>query len=271
MAYAFPEHNYRPADHFAAGYHARVQRGREIASQSTVAICGLARDIESRIPRLIEAMTAIGGLFSDYRIHIYENDSVDRTKPLLEAWSKRDPRVHFRSETIRRLKWASVRSGVRADHMADYRNACHDSVGHVVARTGQQPDYVVVMDTDLGGWSLDGILSSIGTENWDAMGANGLQMLHGRIVQYDVWAWRDLKHPHAHPATEINPRVYDRGHPPVPVLSCFGGMGVYKGPAYMAARYRGGDCEHVLLHTAMAAAGYSRIFLNPGMVTMYGP
>lgn len=264
MAYQFPEDQYRSDRRFAGEYAGRVARGFDRARGASAMLCALARDLGPGLDRFKAAATAIGGLFAAWSVFVFENDSRDDTSDRLFAWSKEDPRVAIRSEVLGRPKWEPVRSGVRGDHMADYRNACS-----AMALAGGPADYIVVADADLAGYSLAGIASTIGADHWDAMGGQGLRTIRGKVVQYDVWAWRDLGHPHAHDAREINPRVYDRGHPPVPVLSCFGGIAVYKGAAFAAGRYAGGDCEHVPFHRSLEGAGFPRVFMNPGMVAVY--
>jgi hypothetical protein len=56
----------------------------------------------------------------------------------------------------------------------------------------------------------------------------------------------------------------------LPVYSCFGGLGLYRMPAWLSARYGGGDCEHVELHRSMRAASYGRQYLNPSQIALYG-
>ena len=56
----------------------------------------------------------------------------------------------------------------------------------------------------------------------------------------------------------------------MPVHSCFGGIGLYRMEAWLAARYSGDDCEHVTLHRRMREAGYGRQFLNPSQIALYG-
>jgi hypothetical protein len=264
-ATAFPEAAYPPAPADRAEYEALCALGRERAGRARAVVCGLARDLGDRLPAAIAAADAIGGLFADHRVVVFENDSADATAAGLAAWAARDPRVLVKAQTIGARRWGPVRDPVRGDNMAYYRNHCHDEVGARYADF----DYVLVMDTDLAGYSLDGVRNTLGRDGWDAMGAQGLAAHRGRAIQYDVWAWRDPGHPGPHAAPEINPRVYGRGRPPVPVLSCFGGLMAYRTPAFLAARYAGGDCEHARFHLAMAAAGFGRIFMNPAMVTCY--
>jgi hypothetical protein len=266
MSYTFPEDNYRPLVHPEA-YRARVMIGAARARHLTAAVCALARDLGDRAAFALAGIDAIAGLFAASRSFVYENDSADFTAERVQAWQAADPaRRWARCDRMGRVKWQPVRSGVRGAHMAEYRNILRDAA---LADPAFGPDVVVMLDSDLAGWSLEGLCSTLGTDGWDAVAANGLKTVGGRVVQYDAWAWRDVDHPHAHAAREINPRVYDRGHPMVPVGSAFGGLAVYRAEALAAACYAGGDCEHAVLHRALADAGYGRIFVNPGQVVVY--
>lgn len=268
MSYAFDEDRYRPARRFVGPYLERVMTGRGLAAASNVAICGLARDIGPHLGHSLAGMEAIAGLFSDHRFFLFENDSVDGTRERLADWRAADPdRRWVRSESRNATKWGPVRSAQRGDQMAAYRAAYH------AAAIEQAPDfdYAIVVDVDLGAWSLDGVASTIGSaaSGWDMMGGNGLAVVRGQVVQYDAWAWRDVAGPTPLRADQVNHRVFDRGHPPVPVFSCFGGIAVYKMDAFKAGRYSGGDCEHVPFHSSMAGSGFDRAFCNPGMVAVY--
>ena len=141
-------------------------------------------------------------------------------------------------------------------------------------------DYIIVVDTDLeGGWSYDGIAHTFGQNGWDFVGSNGLVYVR-RTVQhcispiyiqryYDAWAFRHLNHPVAHPNSLINMLNVFRGEPMMPVLSAFGGVGIYTSTAFLSSYYSGEDCEHVSFHQRMAMRGYPRIFMNPSQITLY--
>lgn len=263
--HVFPEDQYAPNPRFAAVYWERVTLGYQRAAMSRVAVCGLARDLGHGVGTITAALEQITAMFGDHLVFLYENDSSDGTAAALATWAMGDARRSCLSETYGRPRWRSVRSGARGDDMARYRNKYADAVRAINAGF----DYVIVLDTDLAGWSLDGIASTIGLDHWDACGSNGLAVHRGAVVQYDAWAWRALEQPAPMEAHRVNSQVYDRGHPVVPLFSCFGGMAVYTAAAFTAGRYAGGDCEHVSFHASMAKAGYPRLFCNPGMITVY--
>lgn len=261
----FPEAQWMPAPADAESYWARVARGQQVAGKARVVFCGLMRDVHMKLPRVKAFIGSAGALFADWRAVWYENDSRDQTGHEIASWGRQDARVIPISVRRGHNRWQQVRSPDRGTRMAEYRNTYHVRI----LNDFSDYDYVIVLDTDLAGWSLQGLLSTFGTTGWDMAGSNGLHRLRGRWTQYDAWAWRDIGHPDAHSYKEINRRVFGRGQPMVPVMSCFGGMAIYRMDAFLASRYGGGDCEHVLLHKGMAGAGYDRIFCNPGMITLY--
>jgi glycosyltransferase involved in cell wall biosynthesis len=261
----FPEARWAPDKSTAESYWNRIDEGLLVAAKSSLVVCGLMRDIGDSIHRLRQFVEYLGAHFRSWKGVFYENDSVDGTAAKLLAWANDEPRIMAWTEYRNLRRMAPNRDPKRGDQMAEYRNMCHD----YVAKHMTNADYVLVVDTDLAAWSTQGILSSLGTPDWDMMGANGLRKIRGVWTQYDAWAWRDIGHPHQHHYLEVNPRVFERSLPPVPVLSCFGGMGLYRMPAFLSSRYAGGDCEHVILHRGMAAAGFDKLFCNPGMMALY--
>lgn len=267
----FPEVQYPISDARAAEYYDTVHRGREIMARSRIVMCGLARNVAETLPLTIARLERLGEMFADHRVFFYENDSTDDTPRQIAAWAQRDQRVAFASETCGRPRHASIRSLTRAADMADYRNRCQREV----AARWAGFDYVCVVDTDLpDGWSLDGIAHSFGSQPWDFVGSNGIiyqrHRLSLRALHFDVWAYRDHGNYHPLDCHVGNALSWSRGEPLVPVYSCFGGLGLYRMPAWLSARYEGDDCEHVTLHRGMRAAGYDRQFLNPSQLVLYG-
>ena len=142
--------------------------------------------------------------------------------------------------------------------MAEYRNRYRR---YVLEHFGTF-DHVLVTDTDLaGGWSFDGLANTFGQDDWDFVGSYGLERGHSALgvdwLHFDAWAFRALGHPEPHSNVEVNAIVFDRGEPMLPVLSCFGGMGVYRMNAIESAEYGGPDLEHATLHARMRKGGYS--------------
>ncbi len=140
-------------------------------------------------------------------------------------------------------------------------------------------DFVVVLDMDLPqGFSYEGIANTFGDSEWDIVGSNGILfapaggMPLGRRDS-SIWAFRTDEYPDGSALEMVNALRFERGEPLVPVRSCFGGLCVYRAPAFFCGeRYDGGDCEHVVFHEALRRRGYDRQFLNPSQIVLYtGP
>jgi hypothetical protein len=239
-------------------------------ARRTAVIAGLARDVSRTLPAMTRTVASLAARFADHRIVVYESDSRDDTAERLRAWARSDARRVVLSESTGAPRWPSVASAERAHHMAACRNRYLD---HVEAHW-QDFDHLVVVDWDLADVCLDGIASTFARDDWDAVGANGIQLRASggrwRPAVYDGWAFRDRAHPEPHGPGEIGPRRYRRGDPWVRLDSCFGGLAIYRMEAVRSgARYGGPDCEHVVFHAGLAAAGHDRLFLNPSQIVRY--
>jgi len=250
---------------FRAAYNESIARGRDRMARSRVVICGIARDLGEPLRWNLPRIRRIAEPFRDARFVFYENDSVDDTRERLEAWAREDPRVSVLSERLGAPRWGSVPDPARARDLA----ACREKVRRHAVREAGDFDFAIVLDPDLCGFSYDGIAHSLGQDDWDALGANGLAPRWGRPIYWDTWAFRALGHPDVHGSLEVSLMVLPRGAPLLPVLSCFGGLALYRMAAFAAAAYGGDECEHVTLHKRMCLAGYPRVFLNPSLIVLY--
>ncbi|HEY4232030.1 MAG TPA: hypothetical protein VGM76_01260 [Lacipirellulaceae bacterium] len=272
MNHDFPEYAFPLAPEFAALYAERFERGRERMRKSRVIFAGLVRNAIDVLPLTIERIERLANGFADHRIVVYENDSTDGTQELLTAWAAAMPKVSVVSESLGAPLNPNTRSSSRADRMAACRNRYHA----LIAKRFAGFDCVIVLDMDVpGGWSEDGIANTFGCDNWDFVGSNGiiLQRVHLRFntyLHYDAWAYRQYGSYEPMPAPIVNNFGWQRGEPLVSVFSCFGGIGIYRMPAFLSAQYAGSDCEHVALHRGMRDAGYGRQFLNPSQLVFYG-
>lgn len=268
----FPEPRFVPRDDLRADYVSRVQRGRRAMRQQRALIVGLARDLSGCLPVTIEHVERLGELFGDYRVLVYENDSVDITPEILAEWSAANGRVRVLSQRLGTPVNENRRCLDRAGRMARYRNICQEAV----AADYSDFDAAIVVDFDLPlGFSLEGVTHTFGGDEWDFVGSNGV--IYKRLgrepncpLHYDAWAFRRQGSYEPLETAEVNAMRWQRGEPLVPVYSCFGGLGVYRLQALLSARYSGEDCEHVPLHRQMRERGYGRQFLNPSQITLYG-
>lgn len=260
------------APEFQMEYHEKVSLGRQRMAQTKVVICGLARNVEKILPKSIARIERLGSLFSDYRVVIYENDSTDGTKQMLQRWAEVNPKVDVTIEHLGDPVNPCARCLKRAERMARYRNECLN----IIRERYSDYSHVIVIDTDLEyGWSDDGVANTFGHDEWDFVGSNGLILRRCGIalnafLQYDAWAFRTDENFTQLSTAEVNYMSWQRGAPLVPVMCSFGGLGVYRMPAYLAGTYAGHDTEHVTHQQIARQFGFRNVFLNPSQITLYG-
>jgi hypothetical protein len=264
--FPFPEDTFLCAVKDRAAYTEAVRRGADIAKEMQVAILMLARDVGRRLDNTIQYVEATGDLFKQYAVQIVENDSIDDTRRRLLDWGQANPRVRHKAYKLQRKKWGMTRHASRGSAMAEYRNRCKE-LAEVFIKTA---DAVLVVDSDLYGWSLDGICHTFSKwGSWDGVLSNGIRKTSsGKWRMVDAWAFRE-KTWHAKDYDEVKKMVPKRGEEWWRVNSAFGGVGIYTAEAYSAARYIGGDCEHVKFHRSMMLKGHNRIYLNPSQIVVY--
>lgn len=268
----FPEWAFAPDAADEADYRVACRRGYAVMARSRVAITGLARNVGGILPTTIRRLENLARCFADHRMIVYENDSSDDTRPQLLAWARADRRVRVISEQQGDPVNPATRCPHRAARMARYRRRCQELVLSECGRF----DAVIVIDLDLlGGWSTDGVAHTFGQHDWDFVGSNGLiYRRHGLQInaarQYDTWALRfDQRLTPLRPAV-AGGCVHRRGAALVPVTSCFGGLGIYRMPAFNVGRYADDDLEHATFHRSLLARGHRRLFLNPSQIVVYG-
>ena len=270
-----------PDPEFVDSYRSMCERGRQIAAESSVAFVAICRNACPWLSRTLDLLEQTAACFKSWSCYIHENDSADETKEVLKAWSDGQQR-HASLNDYGRPHLNYTTAPVRTHALAEYRNACMQFV-----RNGEQPDYVIVFDTDpWGGWSIDGVMNSV---SWlhSAAGFYGLASYswgewgppitaRPTVIHYDAfaarqsgWVQRDQNYFHMwHPPV---------GADPIEFKSAFGQLAIYHADAFLRGTYSGFDCEHVLLHKSIAEAiadddgdyyegpRYTRFGINPSM------
>lgn len=212
-------------------------------SEKKVIICGIIKDGEQFFLSRQEEIQSITRLFKDYRIIIYENNSVDDTKNLFQQWAREDPKFIFLSEDL-----SSDFISKYAIKVGDYRTAFIARARNIVLDVAMQSryddfDYVIMMDLD--GFipiNLDEFQKTFENppHEWNAVFANG---------SYDIYSLRCLEIP-------IGSELYGfknwckeaintgekfaallENEKWLPVDSGFGGFGIYKRTCLKGCRY----------------------------------
>lgn len=258
-----------PAPEFAKRYSDRVEFGRRSAKGLKVAFLAICRNAMPWLPMTMSHVEATGSCFGDWQAFIFENDSTDGTKDELSRLCKHfDGRLRCEMIDNGRPHLNFTKDADRTIALAEYRNRC---VAWAREHCSDY-DYAIVYDTDpWGGWSVDGVLNTIGyledhgnvvdgdqPGRWAFAAGMGAYSwcqwgppvwAQPTVCQYDGWACR-WTWESEHQPWPYNPIWFHLWHPPVgspPVKmnSCFGQLGVYRMKNYLQGVYRGGDCEHV--------------------------
>ena len=240
----------------------RVPDGATRARQLDAVIVGLARDLGDVAPLLPGRIESIGGLFRSWRCVMYENDSTDGTAEALDSWQHPSACVVHGSKGPGWPRHASTLDAFRLRQMAWYR-------AHVREMSLRLPpaDVYIVIDTDFAGDPpLDGIRHSMSSWGaWDAVFAFDARASYPHWIG-DLFAYEEI------PENKGRRWPQQFGAPLIPVLSAFGGMGIYTRAAWLAGDYEAErpprHFEHLAFHDSMRRGGRDRLYLNPSMVTL---
>jgi len=267
-------------------YIDHVRRGRQLLRKNKLVVAGLVKNCERGISQLQSWYKQILSICRETVFFIVENDSRDKTRKLLLAWSKKDPSVVIlcpkgkkNAETCSLgFELDKTSSQYRIEKMAFLRNTYLDEIKKC---TG---DYVLIVDLDLrGDFFIDGICHSVYCMNNNrsihAIACNGLVVENSeKFTYYDSFAYADLQDPLEWQT------LYDKQNHDVEVIktitekyvhsgkteldrvrSAFGGACLYRKSLLDMCRYlhskTGYACEHSFLHSCIKG-----IYVNPRMI-----
>jgi len=265
---------------------------------SSCVLIGAARNIADKLPRSLATMAQIAALFSRSAIVIGENGSTDGTKAVLETFRTTDPDRHHvltLDAEANAIPARTVRLALVRNKLLDYVHAHYSTY-----------DYILMIDLDgiLDGFDVPSISKALQTPGkWDALFANST----GKY--YDIWAlrsealnvtfdcWDLVRHMQVQYnvtqalAKQVAVTQYQNLIPPtrdpVPVLSAFGGLGLYRLGSTTGCVYNGITtacscthliksirpnscfpcaCEHVSFHRDMIDKHGAKLFILPSLL-----
>jgi hypothetical protein len=211
--------------------------------QEKVIICGVVKNAGNYLEKSLELCIEISKKFSHSKIVIYENNSEDNTKSILQQYSD-NPKFKIISEDISydyikksSQVWAFTKvtgsdHPCRIEQISNARNKVLDEIRKLEY---DNYDYVIWIDLDTTIFSTDIERSFDNKEQWDVLYANGMDY---NGVYYDMYAYRD-KNENALGPEIIGDYYWDNIHKKsfkipshsselIPVVSAFGGLGIYK-------------------------------------------
>ena len=255
-----------------------------------IIVCSIVRDARSALRRNIPRLEAFCSAFRDYKVVVYENDSVDGTPHILNRWKERNPHVHIISEKLgikktipddKHLSCNPFFSCSRIEKMAFYRNRYLD----YVRKMGWTADYLMVLDLDVVRIFPEGMFSCFRDDRtWDVVTAFGYSLSPNLKIRYhDAYALveygKDQEPQTEQSIREAASRLASlRGSRDwLRVYSAFGGIAVYRFPlldglSYQVVRNHDArvECraEHFSLFQQMGAENLE-VYINPEMQVNY--
>ena len=215
--------------------------------------CGaVTRNLEKSFPNFKQFMYSLFGELTDLQLFIYENNSTDNTKKLLEDWATLDKRVHvkcevFSKEFLLEQGYARAYDNIpcRMESISTARNKLVEWMESFGMGVGED-DLTIFIDPDIPTvFNVDCLASLCRSfpQGAHAFFANGLS---GNMKYYDAYAYRDTQHPFG--AELLGEEIFDFKYKsvikqipfdaqPIPVLSAFGGLGIYKSICIRGLRY----------------------------------
>lgn len=229
-------------------------------------VCGCTKNSSNYIKKNLELLYDIQPLFKEFKLLVFENDSVDSTGKILQLFKSTHPLFDFISETNNILK--------RTEAIAHGRNTL------LQYAQNHNYDYMIMVDLDdvISTFKSSQIKYLFEKDEWDALFANCI----GKY--YDVWAlridqtiwnssnpfkmidfdcWEMAKRCQTNRCVSAYQIVIPINAPLIPVTSAFGGFGIYKVNKTQGCSYNGDTCEHVSFHKEMIEKNKAKLFICP--------
>lgn len=230
-----------------------------------VIFAGTCRSVEPYIKKLLGYVDKCGKKFNSYRLIVYENDSSDKTRDILEKNKKSNYYYIFEDNIQEKRRTVRLERG---------RNLIMDKVRELNKDNHYQ--YLIMLDLDnvnKRGTFVKTIDECFNNEDWDVICANQKRRY------YDTYALRypDLTYDCGakRPADGKQCGKINIKFPPnkrIEVDSAFGGIAIYKLSSIPShciynGKYDDGDekCEHVDFNKCIRDAG-KKIFIDTNFI-----
>ena len=262
---------------------------RSQLAQSSLAICGLAKNCARTLPENINFIEEISSLFNMVKVVVVENGSTDSTRVQLNSWANKNQTVKIVNGELAAFSTDKLSPGVnfyysrhRIAKLAHLRNQYLEEL----KLSGISFDYLLVMDFDVDKIRIAGVLDSFAQQkSWDAVAAFGYSISPRLKRRYhDTFALVFLENAYL-PQTENSIKKIQRDWVPdmtsnnlLPVFSAFGGLSIYRWNLVKSFQYEvvlNEDsrvevrCEHYSFSSQLQATAGIRVVLNPLMHLRY--
>lgn len=263
-------------------------------TQPKIIVCGCTKNSSSYIQSHLEKLYLLKSLCSDFHMVIYENDSKDRTRTVLEQFKSTHSNTHMIFDKLNgKINIPSTVTKPYSCYVQKPLNLAYarNVLLEYVETNFSHYDYMMMVDLDTVVKNFDPnmihqILQKYNDVMWDALTANSdtkyydiwalriypdiwNEELHGRLwknpIDYDCWMNKDQKK-----SVHENKVNIPSNFQLIPVTSAFGGLGLYKVSSINGCRYSAEfdqslTCEHVHFHDHLNKKG-GNIFICPDLV-----
>lgn len=260
----------------------------ECMREKRIVFAGLARNIHHRIRKTIQNCILLGSFFQSYKIVIFENDSEDNTRTIIQEMSDTNPNIQLiECVTNPECKFDLCdlyEYGIMNEHRIDRMTFFRNVYLSIIYDRFSDYDYLCVVDLDIDGTiPISGLAHALSCPlEWSCICANGRSGIPGTFgcmdSMYDAMALclterditlakrgeRGMRHLFSKYLRLICMSYFDKGvHEGfIPVLSAFNGVAVYKVRDILGMYYRKGySCEHISLHDQMVHAN-KKIYID---------
>jgi hypothetical protein len=272
-------------EEYSHSYKKYVDIGQNFIKDKKIIFIGLARNIENFILPNIGRLINIGKKAKNYKIIIFENDSQDQTRSLIQDSSKKNDNIIGIFDTNNRPQFGTVKDTERVMALAEYRN----KLKQYIKDKFSDYDFVIVTDMDFVDFSENGVYNSFGwindfPDHVDAVAGNSFEYKYvtspdqKSLWNYDSWAfrynwWNELPGYDSvtyYPMFWFGFFILPVGLPVFKVNSAFGGMTIYKIKQFLQSNYDSYDCEHVCFHYNLKQNLPSfQLVINPSQIMLF--
>lgn len=239
---------------------------------STIAICGLARNCQTKLPGNIRFIESLCTYFQESNVVVVENESKDATRKMLNNWadSSRNVRVlngdikqndlalEENKDTVQELRNKPFNeqakkgkvvtspnpyySLARISRMASLRNQYLEYLENL----NKPFDYLLVLDFDVDRISLSGVLNSLFRNNeWDVVTAYGYSIgpsfrerYHDTYALVPLGEQEKTQNEVSIKALQLLWKLSKKDEILKPVYAAYGGLSIYKYPQIASLRYQ---------------------------------
>jgi hypothetical protein len=267
------------------------ENSRAHLANSSIAICGLARNCAHKLSDNIKFIDELRTYFKFLQVVVVENDSHDNTRAILDNWSVRSSNVIILDGINRSTVSISDQSNSNVNpyyshKRISYLTALRNQYLNYINNDGRTYDYILVLDFDVDKISLSGVLYSFEQRcSWDVVSAYGYSIsprLQERI--HDTYAMvllgEENKPQHERPIKQLqrDVRLNKISGSLLRVYSAFGGLSIYKAGLLEGIKYQAFKnddsrvqvrCEHFSICYQLHQKQNTRVVINPRMHLRY--